>query len=115
MKNINYVGRDLLTGDRIADAIMEYATALARRARADRVELPVMAGDTVSRVELILGPASQLLVEPVDDGRKDPVDDEFVADLQRRTSRLRDPRPITTKGGPASVVDGFDLPGDLLD
>jgi len=114
MKRIDYVGNDLLTGDRIADAIMNYATALARRARADRVDVPVFADGRISRVELILGPASQLLVESVQDDREEPVDDELVADLEQRTARLRDPRPIAARGGPETVVDGFDLPGDFF-
>jgi hypothetical protein len=99
MKRINYIGRDLLTGDRIADAIMEYATVLARRARADRVDIPVLIDDRVSHVEVILGPASQLMVESVQDGREEPVDDALVADLEQRAGRLRDPRPMAVPEG----------------
>lgn len=109
MKCINYVGRDLLTGDRIADAIMDYATVLARRARADRVDIPILVDDRVSRVEIILGPASQILAEAVPDGREEPVDEELIADLGMRAGRLRDPRPVAMPEG-----SDFELPDELL-
>ena len=109
MKCISYVGRELLTGDRIADAIMDYATVLARRARADRVDIPILVGDRVSRVEVILGPASQIMAETVLDEREEPVDEELVADLEMRAGRLRDPRPMAV---PDSV--GVELPDELL-
>jgi hypothetical protein len=115
MKQINYIGRDLLTGDQIADAILNYATALARRARADRVDVPVLINDRVSRVEFVLGPASQLIVESVDDGREEPVDDALVADLERRTELLHSPRPVATAQRADAVAESLDLPGDLLD
>jgi hypothetical protein len=109
MKCISYVGRDLLTGDRIADAIMDYATVLARRARADRVDIPVLVDDGVSHVEIILGPASQIAVETVTNEREDPVDEELVADLGRRAARLRDPKPMAMSEG-----SDFELPDELL-
>jgi hypothetical protein len=110
MKCISYVGRDLLTGDRIADAIMDYATVLARRARADRVDIPVLVDDRISHVEIILGPASQIAAETVTDAREDPVDEELIADLQRRAARLKDPKPMTTSDG-----SDLQLPDQLPD
>jgi hypothetical protein len=115
MKRIHYAGREFLTGDNVADAMLEYATALARRARADRVEIPILSPDGhVSRLELVLGPASQLAAEQIEYIGVDPEADSLVDDLEHRAALLRDPRPIAATRGAASVVDGLDLPDDLL-
>lgn len=115
MKQINYSGRDLLTGDRIADAIMNYATALARRTRADRVDVPVIVAGRLTHVELILGPASQILVEAVDNDTEDPIDDTLVQELELRTARLHHPRPIATTQQSDAVAENLHMPGDIFD
>jgi hypothetical protein len=115
MKRVHYAGQNFLTGDSIADALMEYATMLARRARADRVDVPVMADGRIQRMAVVLGPASQILAEPVDNGREDPVDEELIGELRRRTALLRSPRPIATRGLSGSATEDVDPRDDLLE
>ena len=100
MKLIHYAGETFLTGDGVADALLDYAMALARRARADRVELPVVSHGERGRIEIVLGPASQLVVETRDsnDVSLDEVqDDEIESDIRRRTAALRNPRPMASE------------------
>lgn len=100
MKLIHYAGETFLTGDGVADALLDYATALARRARADRVELPVLSGGELGHIEIVLGPASQLVVETRDFAEvpADEVqDDEIESDIRRRTAALHNPRPVASE------------------
>jgi len=100
MKLIHYAGETFLTGDGVADALLDYATALARRARADRVELPVLSDGELGLIEIVLGPASQLVVETRDfaDAPVDEVqDDRIESDIRRRTAALHNPRPLASQ------------------
>lgn len=115
MKRIHYVGEEFLTGDRIAEAVMDYATALARRTRADRFDIPVMSKGRVGRIEMVVGPASQIMAEPVEQAQEEPVDEELVRELERRTAGLLGPRAVPVPDGAASATDGIDFPDDLVD
>jgi hypothetical protein len=63
VKRIHYVEDHVVTGDDIAEAVVEYARALALRGRSDSVDMPGVDVDgEVRRFRLLLGPASQMLV-----------------------------------------------------
>ena len=100
MKRILYAGGSFMTGDGIADAVMDYATELANAGKAAKLVVPAL--DLEQRPELValvIGPSSQLLAEPVALGHE--IDDQaFVEALQLRTQLLRE------KSG---MVDGGDV------
>lgn len=86
MKRISYGGSTILTGDAIADALLDYATALARAGSADHVRVPGIG--PLGRVELfdvVIGPASQVYAEN-STGEEEVLDEVFVADLRHRVS-----------------------------
>lgn len=89
MRRIRYAGGSFLTGDAEADALMRYAAALANVDRA--ATLTVIgrseAGD-VAEFVLLVGPASQVIVEPVDDEFDLPPADDFIADVEQRIGEL---------------------------
>jgi hypothetical protein len=67
-----------VTGDAIADVVLRYAEALAKRATADEIRVPSLTpsgarGDAL----LLVGPASQLLAT-VEDGESELEDEGFV-------------------------------------
>jgi hypothetical protein len=69
---IHYADGRYLTGDEVAAAVVEYAEALAREGTAAAtVVIPVRVDDgSVERVEVLIGPASQIVIEagePSDD------------------------------------------------
>ncbi|UAJ78366.1 hypothetical protein IT072_13975 [Leifsonia sp. ZF2019] len=105
MRRILYPGGSLDTGDDIAAAVLEYARQLARSETADTVLVPGrgVEGGTGS-VEFLLGPASQLVSEPLAFSGPEIEDAEFVRTLHRRASRLA--------GGPGrpDPFTGSDLP-----
>ncbi len=88
---IHYADGRYLTGDEVAVAVVDYAEALAREGTAAAtVVIPVRADDgSVQRVELLIGPASQIVVEagaPSDDELLDP---ELVERIRQATVRAR--------------------------
>jgi hypothetical protein len=67
MKRILYATAEFTTDDTIADALLEYASVLAIVGSADVVQFPGLDTDgTVRRMEIVIGPASQLLAMDAD-------------------------------------------------
>jgi hypothetical protein len=79
-----------VTGDREAEALVRYAAALANVDRA--AGLRVAGLDDRGRIdeyELLLGPASQLLVEPADSVGDLPDPAGLLAEVERRIDELQ--------------------------
>jgi hypothetical protein len=88
VKRVTYAGDSFATGDAIADAMLDYATVLARANVADHVVVPGLARDgSTTRFDVVIGPASQLIAEHVEGLGDELVDEAFVAEMTRR-SRL---------------------------
>ncbi|GAB3808793.1 hypothetical protein GCM10028798_35420 [Humibacter antri] len=89
MRRIVYAGTAFYTGDSIARALLDYARALASRGLADAVFVPGrLASGVVDMIEVLIGPSSQLVSEPVDEYGPDIVDGPTVTELQGRTERV---------------------------
>lgn len=89
MRRIRYAGGTFLTGDAEAAAVMRYAAALANVDRAATLTVVGTSDDgTVSEFELLIGPASQLLAEPVGHEHELPSAEAFLADVARRIDDL---------------------------
>jgi hypothetical protein len=96
MKLIHYAGDTLLTGDAIADALVDYAAALAREETSTAVMIPVRVdGGGVDQVSVLLGPASQIVAAPEHSEYDEIVDDELVSFMASAASRLSGPQPIS--------------------
>src|SRR5690606_32012646 len=90
MKRVSYAGGEFLTGDLIPDALLDYAAALARAGQADHVAAPGIGGDDrVTRFDLVVGPASQLIAESLEVAGEELEAEEFVAELELRGRRAR--------------------------
>jgi len=75
MKTIHYAGEEYLTGDDLADAVVEYAKELARHDTSASIDVPVITADgSVVDATFLLGPASQLVAVPTHSDLADPVD-----------------------------------------
>jgi hypothetical protein len=111
MKAIHYAGETVLTGDAIADALVRYAAALARRETAETVEIPVRYPDgSVNTANVLLGPASQIVAGPEHSDFDEIVDEALVVWFTQHTTALEDPRPQVASEGNGAVVDDFDMP-----
>lgn len=112
MKAIHYAAEKVVTGDAIANALVQYAAALARRETAATVEIPVRYPDGSEHVvSILLGPASQIVAVPEESDQHELVDPDLVARLERETKALEDPRPQpATEPDGRTVLDDFELP-----
>jgi hypothetical protein len=105
MKRIAYAEEWLTTDDQVADLVLQYARSLARSETADTVTIPVLESGIVRKAEILIGPASQILVVETDEARPAHFDvDDAVAELKARLDRLREPDPVP-------YDQGDDLPG----
>lgn len=102
VKRILYAGGSFLTGDGIADAVLDYAAELANAGKAAKLDVPALdLEQKPERVSLLVGPASQILAEPVSLGQE--IEDEaFTAQLRRKTKVLQS-KSGTGDGGDASA------------
>lgn len=105
MKRIIYAGSEILTGDDIAVALLRYSEALAEVGQAETVTIPAMEPDgSIERVDMLVGPASQIVAVPARRDDTELIDEGVVEDLEARTRRLR----------PVAIIDQ-EPPGDEAD
>lgn len=85
MKRIYYSSGSVVTGDRIADAVIRYAEILALRDTSDTIDVPIaLDSGRIDRAQLLIGPASELAVVPEETSVADPDDAETLAELEHR-------------------------------
>ena len=102
VKRILYAGGSVLTGDGIADAVLDYAAELANAGKAAKLDVPALdLEQRPERVSLVIGPSSQLMAEPVVVGQE-MEDETFTQQLRRRT-RVLQSKSGTADGGDASA------------
>jgi hypothetical protein len=90
MKRVSYGGSSFLTGDVIADALLDYAAILARAGQADRVTVPgVSTEGRVTVFDLVVGPASQLLAESVESAGSELEAPDLIEEFERLGRRAR--------------------------
>ena len=109
MRIIIYAGDEYLTGDDIADALLEYSRALGDDDRAEIIEIPVRndVGKVVS-AKFLIGPASQIVTEAVEGRGPEVVDAELVARLHQLTRAVERPssEPLATEDVSTFEIDG---------
>lgn len=106
MKTIHYAGGEVLTSDEIADAVVDYAAALAKRESSAELTIPVILEDgSQSEASLLLGPASQIVARPAVEPAGELVDAPLVDDIANRTAALG---PIRAEPGEVATGGGLD-------
>lgn len=106
MRSIHYADGVIVTGDDIADAVIVYAEALARSSRADTIDIPVrMPSGEVGRSQILVGPASQLVIVPSPAGVDEIVDAEIVRELHAKAERLNQPSPVSEHRDDTDTID----------
>lgn len=118
MKVIHYAGDALTTGDAIADALVLYAEALARRETSAAISIPVrMKNGDIAMASVLIGPASQLTAVPLDLSdevavRGDEIlDTELVERLERSTAELGISHPLAaplTESSNDAIINDFE-------
>jgi hypothetical protein len=85
VKELIYAGGKTIVSDELAEVITDYAQVMAAKGDSGVVEIPAVGEDgTVGTARLLLGPASQIIVEPVtvEDHQLD--DEAVIKDLRAR-------------------------------
>jgi hypothetical protein len=114
MELIHYAGGELITGEAITHAVLDYAKMLAKNETSAEVEIPIRREDgSLGVAQLLLGPASQLVAETIDSDLDEVTDDDLVAQLAVKSARLAEPRPVTDDA-PTTSGDDLDL-DDVID
>lgn len=101
MKRILYASGSVLTGDDMAHVVALYATALAQSGKADTVSVPVIKEGLVNSVEIVIGPASQLIVEDAGDEFDATFDDSpYLAEVRAKLESLNHPAQVQPRPAP---------------
>lgn len=102
MRQVVYAGGSFVTSDEVADAVLQYAAALANAGRAATINVPAVDefGDP-SDVHLLVGPSSQLMAEIITRDGAGPDGEAFVGIVAARTSELR--RTFVPRDGESTV------------
>jgi hypothetical protein len=111
VQTIHYAEGRYLTGDDIAREVVECAQALAREGTAaETVTVPVRLPDGgAGSVEILIGPASQIVVEPAgpsDDELRDPDAVDRIRAVAVRARRSRSGTSVSV-----DQQDGTSVPG----
>ena len=90
MRALLFNGNRIVTGDAIADAIVDYSAMLARAQRSDELELPVLVDGAVGRARLLLLPSVPLawVSAEAGGGPFDGEDHEVATEIRARMRRL---------------------------
>lgn len=112
MMRVTYAGASFLTGDEVAKGLFRFVAALGENHEAESMEVPAFANDGKAvLVQLVVGPASELVGMPEASVLEEPNTVDFVSELHKRTLALSSPRPIidTDAGGFDTTYDWDDL------
>ncbi|OIH92717.1 MULTISPECIES: hypothetical protein [unclassified Curtobacterium] len=89
MKYVVYGENKVMTGDAIAEAVLAYAAALGENGTTDIVEIPTSDQDGLAATaQVLLGPASQVMIEVAPEDELEPEDQDLVNELTRRTAEV---------------------------
>src|SRR5215218_3539785 len=100
MRQISYSDEHFVTSDMIAARLLKYAMLMGRMDTDDVVGMPAVADDgTIYRVDVLIGPASQITsVEVQDEDTEFPDEAEVVAELDKRISTLESRHSAVPQG-----------------
>jgi hypothetical protein len=90
VKRVTYAGSEFVTGDDIASALLSCGRALAEASEAEAVTIPSLEQDgTITGVVVLIGPASQMIVQDAHVDADELIDVTAIARLQAIERRLR--------------------------
>ena len=108
MIKLYYAGGSVEVGNDVAEAVMDYAHALADVGKSDLVKIPVTSDSgTRGIARLLIGPSSELMASPVDDNEVDLSDPPLLEELRGKIARLQPQRPVAGDPHLADENDDF--------
>ncbi|MBF4463028.1 MULTISPECIES: hypothetical protein [unclassified Rathayibacter] len=112
MKHILFADKTIVVGDDAADALVEYAVALAARSQADDVEyLGIGADGATVRVTFLVNAASALVVETTPSDLPEPDNTDEIRRIRSRIDALTGTHPVQPAVHP--ITSDFDVESGL--
>lgn len=94
MMHVMYGEKSLLMADDSADALLEYAGAIAETAGGDTVHMRAVGHDgNEVEVAFLLNSGTSLVIETASAAMEPPANTEVVEEIRRKTATLRNPPP----------------------
>lgn len=111
MKQVTYAGTSFITGTAIADSLLAFVAALGVSRGTASVHVPALGDDEqITSVDLVVGPASEVVAIGVSTLGPELIDDATVLDLDERVRALSVPRASATTD---SMVPIWEYPDDI--
>jgi len=90
MDRIHYAGHSVVTGTGIAEALLDYAQALAQAGGSATVQIPTLNDDgSPGRSEILVGPSSQIITDAEASLHEEVIDENLVTYLRGEAVSLR--------------------------
>jgi hypothetical protein len=109
MHRVSYAGEKFFVADAAIIALLDFAAIIADADQAQPIVIPTMAEDgSSSFARATIGPASQIVAIPIDDGKNEPDVTAFVEEIAERAKRY-----MRGRGIPEDIehrVTDFDYP-----
>jgi hypothetical protein len=87
---VHYAGHSVVTGTAIAEALLDYAQALAQVKGAATIQIPTVHDDgSPGRSEILVGPSSQLMSDAEESEFEEVTDEALVSYLHHEAVNLR--------------------------
>ena len=97
--HVTYAGKSMFTGDAAANALVEYAAALAHARDADSVRVRIVGPDgNEAEAHFLLDTGAPLMAESTNSNFPMPENAEVVEYMRRKTRQLMNPPPISPGG-----------------
>jgi hypothetical protein len=110
MERIHYADDSVLTGTDIAQGLLRYGAALARRGSSATVDIPIRKPDgTIGHASFLLGPASQMISETEESPYEEIVDPALLEQFDTEIGRLANPQAVTADQPKAGEFPAEDL------
>ena len=114
MQQISYSGDTFVTSDDIAAKVLEYARTLGLAGSDDTIQIPAVdESGTVWKVQLLIGPASELVSRQVEGNDQDLHAADLLAELDRRIAAFEAGKHAAVSPDPDAPQD-FDPEWDEL-
>jgi hypothetical protein len=95
MKRVSYAGTSFVTGSEIAEALLAFIAALGLSGESAQVTIPALDLDSVpTTVDLVIGPASEIVALQLPVSGDELRDDAVVQYLHDRARDLARPRGV---------------------
>ncbi|GAB3605735.1 hypothetical protein GCM10027413_11440 [Conyzicola nivalis] len=97
MKQVTYAGTSFITGTAIADSLLSLVAALGASSDSASVHVPALdTDDEVGSVDLVIGPASEVVAVAFKTDVPELIDEAAVDSLDQQTRALSRPQAVAS-------------------